>query len=64
MILKLWLLTKEKIVNGGGGGNRGGGGNGGGEGSVKPRALEMLEAIGMVSAPPILQAFKGTFNSR
>lgn len=35
-----------------------------GEGSVKPRALEMLEAIGMVSATPILQAFKGPFNSR
>lgn len=58
MILKLWLLTKEKIVNGVGVGM------GVGEGSVKPRALEMLETIGTVSAPPILQAFKGPFNSR
>lgn len=39
-------------------------GMGVGEGSVKPRALEMLEATGTVSAPPILQAFKGPFNSR
>lgn len=38
-----------------------------GEGSVKPRALQMSEAVGMdtgISAPPIFQAFKGKFNSR
>lgn len=39
-------------------------GMGVGEDSVKPLALEMLEANEMVSAPPMLQAFKGTFNSR
>lgn len=51
MILKLWLLTKMKIINGGGSGV------GIGEGSVKSRELEMLEAIRMETGSlPLLSA--------